>query len=99
MIRSLKATVLDGKLRVVASRSVHFDSELPHYKTRDGVHRATTNASSAGGTVTAPVLMWVDALELLLDKLQADGFPFERVVAVSGSSSMGVCIGGEAREL
>ena len=37
--RSLKATAIDAGLRLHASATVHFDSELPHYGTRDGVHR------------------------------------------------------------
>lgn len=37
--RSFKATVIDAGLQLHASATVHFDSELPHYGTRDGVHR------------------------------------------------------------
>jgi hypothetical protein len=37
--RSLKATAIDAELRLRASASVHFDSELPRYGTKDGVHR------------------------------------------------------------
>lgn len=37
--RSLKITAIDAELRLIASASVHFDSELPHYGTKDGVHR------------------------------------------------------------
>ncbi|MCO5573936.1 hypothetical protein L7F22_027714 [Adiantum nelumboides] len=77
--QSLKATVLDSSFRVLLSSSVHFDSELPHFNTKDGVHRGPE------GKVTAPVLMWVEALGLLLDKLKQNNFPFARVKAVSGS--------------
>lgn len=77
--QSLKATVLDANFRVLLSHSVHFDSELPHYNTKDGVHRGPE------GKVTAPVLMWVEALELLLDKLKSDNFSFANVNAISGS--------------
>jgi len=37
--RSLKATAIDAGLRLHSFQSVHFDSELPHYGTKDGVHR------------------------------------------------------------
>lgn len=77
--QSLKATALDANLHVVSSWSVHFDSQLPHYNTKDGVHRGPA------GRVTAPVLMWVEALELLFDKLKGDKFPFASVKAISGS--------------
>ncbi|KAJ7550136.1 hypothetical protein O6H91_07G085200 [Diphasiastrum complanatum] len=79
--QSLKATVVDAKLRIVTSEIVHFDSELPHYKTKDGVHRDL----SENGRVTAPALMWVEALECVLDKLKKRSFPFEAIKAVSGS--------------
>ncbi|XP_023254552.1 xylulose kinase-like, partial [Seriola lalandi dorsalis] len=36
-------------------------------------------------TVTSPVLMWVKALDLLLDKMKRAGFDFSRVRALSGS--------------
>ncbi|KAI5066194.1 hypothetical protein GOP47_0018818 [Adiantum capillus-veneris] len=77
--QSLKATVLDAGFQVVCTQAVHFDSELPHYNTKDGVHRGFE------GEVTAPVLMWVEALEVLFDKLKNGNFPFERVNAISGS--------------
>ncbi|EFJ11671.1 hypothetical protein SELMODRAFT_125835 [Selaginella moellendorffii] len=78
--QSLKATAVDDKLRVVASQCVNFDSELPQYGTRGGVlHREKE------GSITAPCIMWVEALELLLGKLAAEKFPFHKVVALSGS--------------
>lgn len=79
--QSLKVTALDKNLSILAFQSVHFDSELPQYGTKDGVHRD----ESSPGRVTAPALMWVDALELLLAKLKESGFPFSRIKAVSGS--------------
>ncbi|KAF5208457.1 Xylulose kinase, partial [Thalictrum thalictroides] len=78
---SLKATVLDSNLNIVTSETVRFDSELPHYKTKDGVYRD----ASVSGRIVSPTLMWVEALDLVLDKLKKAKFEFERVVAVSGS--------------
>ncbi|MCO5554903.1 hypothetical protein L7F22_008441 [Adiantum nelumboides] len=78
-VKSNYKSVLDSSFRVLLSSSVHFDSELPHFNTKDGVHRGPE------GKVTAPVLMWVEALGLLLDKLKQNNFPFARVKAVSGS--------------
>ncbi|CAA7387739.1 unnamed protein product [Spirodela intermedia] len=79
--QSLKATALDSRLAIVASEIVHFASDLPHYKTSDGVYRDP----SGGGRIVSPTLMWVEALELLLEKLRRENFEFSRVVAVSGS--------------
>ncbi|RRT83809.1 hypothetical protein B296_00008349 [Ensete ventricosum] len=77
---SLKATVLDGNLVIVNSESVHFDTELPHYSTKDGVYRDP----SGNGRIVSPTLMWVEALDVLLEKLKSK-VDYGKVVAISGS--------------
>ncbi|XP_077233989.1 xylulose kinase-2 [Tasmannia lanceolata] len=79
--QSLKATVLDANLNTVASEIVHFDSELPHYSTKDAVYRDP----SGNGRIVSPTLMWVEALDLLLGKLVKAKVDFGRIIAVSGS--------------
>ncbi|XP_030454501.1 xylulose kinase 2 [Syzygium oleosum] len=79
--QSLKATVLDSHLNIVATELVHFDSELPHYKTKDGVFRDP----SVNGRIVSPTIMWVEALDLMLQKLAKSGLDFEKIAAVSGS--------------
>ncbi|KAJ0248356.1 hypothetical protein HA466_0154640 [Hirschfeldia incana] len=80
--QSLKATVLDSSLNIVTTELVHFDTELPHYKTKDGVYRDPT----VNGRIVSPTLMWVDALDLILHKLSlSKTFDFEKIIAVSGS--------------
>ncbi|KAF6142163.1 hypothetical protein GIB67_037081 [Kingdonia uniflora] len=81
MFRSLKATILDSNLNIVNSEVVHFDSELPHYKTKDGVYRDPSN----NGRIVSPTLMWVEAFDLLLEKLTKLKLDFGRIAAVSGS--------------
>ncbi|XP_045897576.1 xylulose kinase, partial [Micropterus dolomieu] len=71
---------MDGNLNVVHQNSVQFDQELPEFRTQGGVH-----IHADGLTVTSPVLMWVKALDLLLDKLKRAGLDFSRVRALSGS--------------
>lgn len=78
--QSLKATVLDADLTIVASETLHFDSQLPHYKTKDGVYRDPVD----DGRIVSPTLMWVEALDVLLEKLKSV-VDFGKVVAVSGS--------------
>ncbi|OEL22866.1 Xylulose kinase [Dichanthelium oligosanthes] len=78
--QSLKATVLNNELAIVASEIVNFDSELPHYKTEGGVYRDSTD----DGHIFSPTIMWVEALELLLEKLKPK-INFSKVVAISGS--------------
>jgi len=43
-------------------------------------------AVAVKGRSTAPVLMWVEALDVMLCKLAKEGFPFHKVCAVSGSA-------------
>lgn len=61
---------------------VIFDSDLPHYKTKDGVYRDTL----VDGRIVSPVLMWVEALDLILRKLESLGLDFGKIVAVSGNT-------------
>lgn len=79
--QSLKATVLDANLTIVAYDAVHFDSDLPHYSTKGGVLRDWTEP----GRIVSPPLMWAEALELLLHKLRPK-VDYGSVVAVSGSA-------------
>lgn len=79
--QSLKATVLDANLSIIASEIVHYESELPHYKTKDGVYRDP----SGNGRIVSPTLMWVEALDLLLGKFVKSKLDFGRISAVSGS--------------
>ncbi|XP_057470244.1 LOW QUALITY PROTEIN: xylulose kinase 2-like [Actinidia eriantha] len=78
--QSLKATVLDSTLNIVHSDIVNFDSDLPHYKTKDGVYRDP----SVNGRIVSPTLMWVEALELMLQRLSSK-LDFGKIAAVSGS--------------
>jgi xylulokinase len=81
--QSLTATVIeaDHGRQVVAERVVVFDEALPEFGTHHGVH-----TSADGRTVTAPPLMWVAALDLLLGQLRDDGIDLADVRAVSGSA-------------
>ncbi|XP_037486256.1 xylulose kinase 2-like isoform X3 [Triticum dicoccoides] len=79
--QSLKATVLDASLAIVAHDAVHFDSELPHYGTEGGVRRDPAEP----GRIVSPPLMWAEALDLLLRRLKPR-VDYGRVAAVSGSA-------------
>ncbi|CAK8990607.1 Xylulose kinase (Xylulokinase) [Durusdinium trenchii] len=43
------------------------------------------SASSTSSRKTSPVLMWVEALDMILTQMKADQFPFHEVLAISGS--------------
>ncbi|CAN1156788.1 Xylulose kinase 2 [Linum perenne] len=79
--QSLKATVLNSDLNVVKSEQIHFDTDLPHYKTKDGIYRDPSDS----GRIVSPTLMWVEALDLILQRLTKSGLEFGKVAALSGS--------------
>ena len=82
--QSLSAIVLevDGDRRRVAfESSIAFDETFPQYGTRHGVL-----PSDDPTTATSPPLLWVEALELMMRRLQASGLDLGQVAAISGSA-------------
>ncbi|TRY55341.1 hypothetical protein DNTS_009045 [Danionella cerebrum] len=71
--QQLKVVAVDGNLEIFHQSSVHFDSELPQFRTQGGVHIHEDKL-----TVTSP------ALDLLLEKMRSSRFDFSRVKAISG---------------
>jgi xylulokinase len=80
--QSLTALVVEQSGTVVARSSVNYDQELPHYKTSSGMHRA---AEGGGERVTSPVLMWLEAFDMAIERVGRTGV-LGRVVAVSASA-------------
>jgi len=76
--QQIKAVVINSRLEVTAETHVHFDSMLPEYRTSGGVH-------TLGRTVTAPSIMWVKGLDMLLDKLRVAGLEFPTVAGLAGA--------------
>jgi xylulokinase len=82
--QSLSAIVLevDGDRRRVAfESSIAFDEAFPHYGTRHGVL-----PSDDPTTATSPPLLWVEALELMMRRLQQSGLDLRQLAAISGSA-------------
>jgi xylulokinase len=82
--QSLSAIVLevDGERRRVAfESSIAFDDVFPHYGTRHGVL-----PSDDPTTATSPPLLWVEALELMMRRLQQSGLDLRQIAAISGSA-------------
>ncbi|KAM9100542.1 xylulose kinase isoform X1 [Sarcophilus harrisii] len=78
--QQVKVIAVDEKLNVIYEESVNFDKELPEFGTQGGVH-----VHSDKLTVTSPVLMWIKALDIILEKMKSSGFNFSRVRALSGA--------------
>lgn len=78
--QKLKAVVVDDNLKIIHESEVHFDSQLPEYRTQGGVIKGEK------GVVTSPVLLWTKALDLLLDQMQLGGVNFFDIKAISGTA-------------
>ncbi|KAI9897238.1 hypothetical protein N3K66_008260 [Trichothecium roseum] len=84
--QQLKAIVVDSALRIIGQAKVDFDADFgPKYGVEKGVH-----VESSTGEVYAPVAMWLESLDLVLDRLAAgedgqEGVPMNRIRGVSGS--------------
>eukprot|EP01112_Ceratiomyxa_fruticulosa_P022734 TRINITY_DN842_c0_g1_i1.p1 TRINITY_DN842_c0_g1~~TRINITY_DN842_c0_g1_i1.p1 ORF type:complete len:539 (-),score=120.47 TRINITY_DN842_c0_g1_i1:112-1728(-) len=78
--QTLKLIVIDSTLKEIFSSNVNFDNELPHYKTKGGVLHGEDNL-----TVTTPTILWVEALDLGLEKLKKSGLNLGDIAAISGS--------------
>ncbi|XP_038287838.1 xylulose kinase isoform X1 [Canis lupus baileyi] len=78
--QQVKVVAVDAELNVFYEDSVHFDRDLLEFGTQGGVH-----VHEDGLTVTSPVLMWVQALDTILERMKALGFDFSQVLALSGA--------------
>uniref|UniRef100_A0A8D0S9W6 Xylulose kinase n=1 Tax=Sus scrofa TaxID=9823 RepID=A0A8D0S9W6_PIG len=69
-----------AQTRTLPQSFFYKDSNHPGLGTQGGVH-----VHEDGLTVTSPVLMWVQALDIILEKMKASGFDFSQVLALSGA--------------
>ena len=72
--------MVDSHLKLIHESKVDFDADLSSYGIVKGV---LTNP--AEGEVFAPPAMFLDAVNLVLDRLRDDGLDFSRVKAISGA--------------
>lgn len=70
-----------GKLATIFCKIVTFITQL--HSTQGGVHK-----HSDGKRVTAPSIMWIKALDILLEKLKVNGLDFSTVAGVSGAGQV-----------
>ena len=79
----VKGIIVNDQLKVLQEASVQFDNDLPEYRTHGGV-----NVRGDGVTVTAPTIMWVKALDMLMDRLRVAGADFSSIKALSGTGQL-----------
>ncbi|XP_037302756.1 xylulose kinase-like [Manduca sexta] len=78
----LKALVIGEDYNVLHEADVEFDVDLPEFRTAGGVVRGER------GEVTAPPLLWVKALDMVMDRLVVAGVDFSTVEALSGAAQV-----------
>lgn len=78
--QQLKALSIAPDLTVAYEAKVDFDADLAKYGVKNGVH-----IREAESEVIAPVAMWLEAVDLVLDRLKRSGMDFRRVMGISGA--------------
>ncbi|MFX0073765.1 MAG: xylulokinase, partial [Candidatus Hermodarchaeota archaeon] len=76
--QSLTAVVINS-ISIIYKTSINFATELPHYRTKNGIL-----ISEDEKVVHSPPLMWIEALELILKKIE-ENVPITNIRAISGS--------------
>lgn len=67
-------------MKVVHDAKVDFDADLSKYRIKKGVFQ-----NEAEREVYAPVAMWLEAVDLVLQRLKEQGTPFHRIKGISGA--------------
>ncbi|KAF2756454.1 D-xylulose kinase-like protein [Pseudovirgaria hyperparasitica] len=78
--QQLKGIVVKADLKLVFEAKVDFDADLRKYGITKGV---LTNPSE--GEIFAPNNMWLEAFDLVLQRLKAQGLDFSRIAGISGA--------------
>ncbi|GLB41832.1 putative actin-like ATPase domain-containing protein [Lyophyllum shimeji] len=79
--QQLKAIVIAQDSTLVHESAVHFDNDLPSYGTTNGAIRGPGD-----GEVTSPVAMWLEAIDLLFDRLKEAGVEVSAIAAIAGAA-------------
>ncbi|KAI9823935.1 MAG: hypothetical protein M1832_002253 [Thelocarpon impressellum] len=78
--QQLKAIAITSNLKPAYDAQVEFDRDLPSHGVEKGVH-----VNKEKHEVFAPVAMWLEAVDLVLQKLKDQGMDFGRVRGLSGA--------------
>ncbi|KAF9461219.1 hypothetical protein BDZ94DRAFT_1372617 [Collybia nuda] len=78
--QQLKGIIISQNSTLIHESAVHFDSDLPSYGTTNGAIRGPGE-----GEVTSPVAMWLEAIDLLMERMKHAGVDFSSILAVSGA--------------
>jgi len=84
--QALKASLLSSTLDVISELAVNFDADLPSYGTAGGV----LHGDEGTGEVYSPVMLIVEAIDLLFERIQKAGWDVARIrgIAAAGQVSL-----------
>lgn len=82
--QAVKASLLSSTLDIVSEIAVNFDSDLPHYKTNGGV----LHGPKGSGEVFSPVMLIVEAMDLLFERIQKAGWDVSRIRGISAAGQV-----------
>ncbi|KIJ20938.1 xylulokinase [Paxillus involutus ATCC 200175] len=78
--QQLKAIIISEDSSIVHESAVHFDRDLPGYGTSNGAVRGPDQ-----GEVTSPVRMWLEAIDLVMQRVKSAGVDLSVIAAISGA--------------
>jgi len=79
--QSCKLLVIDFDTEdVIFVDSVNYDQDLPRYGTKDGVVQGLEHGASESDP-----LMWIDAVNVVFNRLSSSGIPMDRILCISVS--------------
>ncbi len=79
--QSLTSLIIDfGSGKVLYRERINYDEDLPQYNTQNGVIILDNEK-----IIHSYPLMWVEALDILFEKMKITGIPIHNIKAVSGS--------------
>lgn len=81
--QQLKGILISRDSTLIHESAVHFDNDLPSYRTTNGAIRGPGE-----GEVTSPVAMWLEAIDLLMERMKSAGVDFPSISAISGAGQV-----------
>ncbi len=82
--QAIKASLLSSTLNVISEVAVNFDADLPKYGTSGGV----LHGEKGVGEVYSPVMMIVEAMDILCEKIKKAGWDTKKIRGVSAAGQV-----------
>ena len=79
--QQLKSIVVDSELKLQYEAKVDFDGD---FGSKYGIHKGVLT-NPAEGEVFAPPALWLEAIDLVLERLRDEGLDFSKVKGLSGA--------------